>query len=202
MASAIEKAAEQPNNLLSQFGESVDDKGRFYSPLIERGKDNIPRVVNMPNIDDLQGFDTKDPNQVAAMSRMLGRFGFPPPDEMVERQAAYLAGFNIYPDNENYQLEMDRLATSQSGKVLLQTARRTMEQYQTLSSIDGDTEHLMMRIEEGGDEPPCDRCESVDGTTMKYSEFVAADLLPGGSSCEGGDYCHGILMPVVSRSGK
>jgi len=151
--------------------------------------------VPMPTLADLKGFSSKNPDDVAEMSAMLQRFGFPSPDKMVEQQAQYLANFDIRPGDPRYKRQMELLATSQSGRVLMAQARRTQEQYQTLKAVEGDTTVLMIRLAEGDN--PCELCEPLDGEIKTYREFVADNQLPGGSSCLGGDNCLCTLTPVV-----
>ena len=181
--------------VLAEFNERVDERGRVFSPLIERGSTNVPRQVPLPNLEDLKGFNTKDPRDIEQMSNLLGRYGFPAPDEMIEQQAQYLQGFSISPGDPRYAVEMERLRTTQSGKVLLAQSRRTQEQYTTLKAIDGDTNQECIRLAEGDE--PCETCDPLDGVIKIYKEFVAADELPGGSSCQGRDFCLCSLFPVV-----
>ena len=184
--------------VLEKFGEFTEENGKFFSPALERGADpnnQTPFINNFPTPGDLRGFNTKRPEDVDKMSRLLGKYGFPPPDEMVEQQQEFLARFNITPDSPQYAAEMERLGSSQSGKVLLSTSRRTQEQYQSLSSVDGNVNTNMVRMEEGGENPPCSLCEPLDGLEMTLAEFYSTGQGPGGSTCEGGDFCLGILVP-------
>lgn len=183
--------------VLEQFNAYVDERGVVYSPLIERGSDNIPKFVNVPSLEDLKGFSSKKKEDVVAMSKLLHQFGFPPPDQMVDQQKSFLAAFDITPDSPRYEQAMLDLKNGNSGRFLLAQSRRTQEQYQTMSSIRGNTEHEMVRLAESDE--PCDRCDPLDGEQKKYSEFVAANELPGGSSCEGGNNCLCTMWPVKRK---
>lgn len=180
--------------VLDQFNEQLDERGVFSGPLIERGSDNVPVSAPVPTLADLRGFSSKNPEDINAMSQMLGRFGFPAPDEMTEQQQRYLAGFNIVPGSPNYEAQMERLRSDLSGRFLLAQARRTQEGYQTLKAINGNLDTEMIRLAEGDD--PCDRCVPLDGLVQTYREFVQNNELPGGSSCEGGDNCLCSLWPL------
>lgn len=182
--------------VLAAFNESIDVQGRLFAPLIERGADPnaIPRIVPLPTTEALQGFSSTNPEDVAEMSKLLGRYGFPPADQMAELQSRHLAAFDIVPGHPRYAGALEKLRGDQSGRALLSQSRRTQEQYQTLKAIEGDVNQTMIRLAEGDN--PCDLCEPLDGTEKKYKEFVADNELPGGSSCEGGDNCLCTLTPV------
>lgn len=180
--------------VLKEFNELIDERGRFVGPLIERGSDEVPNIVDVPSVSDLKGFSSKNPDDVNAMSGLLHRFGFPAPDQMIEQQQKYLAGFGITPNSQNYEQQMSRLRGDLSGRFLLGISRRTQEQYQTLKAIDGNLSTEMIRIAEGDD--PCDRCEPLDGTIDTYAGHVKNGTLPGGTSCEGGDNCLCVMFPL------
>jgi len=97
--------------------------GRYYSPLIERGSDNVPRSVSVPTAAELRGMSTAE--RYATMTR----YGWiDPADKEIELQRAYLSRFDITPasDPEKFRREMRRLAEAESKPHLLGAARRAM----------------------------------------------------------------------------
>ena len=164
--------------------------GRYYSPYIERGADNIPRKVPVPTAAEIRGMST------AERWRVMNRYGWAPTVENeMDAQRRFLERFNITEadDPERFAREMDRLEGAQKKQHLLATSRRSMERHETLVALDGDMTKDTTYINEGDD--PCEECEPLDGDIMPYAERVSAGLMPG-DRCLGGDLCLCVLMVV------
>jgi hypothetical protein len=163
----------------------VDEDGRAFSPFIERGSDNVPKRVGMPDLDDLRSIGTLSDEDITAMNYTLERYGFVnTPDKVLIEQTKYMELWGLDGDASRY-------AETMKGKVLLGQTRRISEKYETLVLIDGDTSTQMIYGNEGDD--PCDGCLPLGGETGTYAEFVAEDMLPG-SRCFGGNLCQCVLM--------
>ena len=99
------------------------------------------------------------------------------------------------------KMQRKLLGKTDQGKPIMVTLElsgicESMPRFSAVASIDGKTDTEMMRLEEGGESPPCDRCAPMDGLIMTYAEFVSSGKTPGGSTCLGGDFCLGILIPL------
>lgn len=180
-------------NFLEEFNSYIDKQGRQVSPLLERGTDGIPAVIPTPTSDDLKGFNTSDPKQVAAMSKMLNQYGVGGYDDMLNGARSRLERFNIRPGDPRYKTELERLTTSESGRVLLDQSRRTTQRFQTLSAVDGNMDQEMIRVPEGDE--PCDECVPLAGITKPLWQFIADEEAPG-DRCLGGDACLCQLYPI------
>jgi len=162
--------------------------GRFYSPYIERGNDNVPRSVPMPSAADLRGMDTD------ARYEALSRLGYiKPAEQEMDMQRRYLERFNITKDDPRFDEEMKRLGGAERKQHLLAASRRAMERQETMVALDGDTSKDTIYLNEGDD--PCEECEPLDGEIMPYAERVAEGKMPG-DRCLGGDLCLCVLMVV------
>ncbi len=180
---------------LAGLGEYIDERGRAFSAFIERGSDGIPaKVPGMPDAAGLQGLSTTDPADVATMNLTLERYGVVnTPDELIEAQSDMLQRFNIGPNDPRYKAEMERLATTGSGRVLLGQSRRVSQRVETLRGINGNTNQRCVYICEGED--PCEECEPLGGTDGPYKMFVQENMAPG-DRCLGGSLCQCALVPV------
>ena len=162
--------------------------GRFYSPYIERGSDNIPRSVPVPTAEEVRQMSTSERWEVAQ------RYGWLPPAESeMDMQRQYLARWDIRKGDPRYETEMERLAGAEKKQHLLAATRRAMERHETLVALDGQLDKDTVYINEGDE--PCEECEPLDGDIMPYSERVANGLLPG-DRCLGGNNCLRVLMVV------
>ncbi len=180
------------NETLESYGDYIDPRGRQLSPLLQRGADGLPTRVDVPTVDELRGFDTRDPGQQARMYGMLNRFQRGSILQRKDATKQYLERFNILDTDPRFQDEYNRLLDSvSSNRVLLAQSRRTAERYQTLGSIDGKLNQQVIYLQEGPE--PCDECIVID-FEGPYSEAVSQGYLPG-DRCLGGDFCMCVLVP-------
>ena len=177
---------------LGQFQDEIVN-GKQYGPFIQRAGGAI-KSVDVPRIEDLRGFQNPTPEQTKELHALLRRFGRDDARTLLERQATQLQRFGFVSGTARFEVEMQRLAESESKGALLAEARRTSEQYETAVAIAGNLNQEMIRIAEGPE--PCELCIQETGITGTYAQLTADGLLPGGSSCLGGDFCLCAVMPV------
>jgi hypothetical protein len=178
---------------LSQFGDEILE-GRQFGPFIHRTGEGAIRSTDVPRISELQGFSSTDPNDVADMHGLLREFGRDDARTLLERQASQLERFGFVSGTPRFDAEMQRLVDTGSNTALLAEARRTSERYESLVAIDGNPNQEVIRVAEGPD--PCELCEAETGTEGTYAELAQQGLLPGGSSCLGGDLCLCVVVPI------
>lgn len=167
-------------------GEYVDERGRLFSPLIERGSDQVPRSVPMPSPAEMRGMSKSE------LSAIMTRFGWVPTwANEKEVHAKWLERWGITTDDPRYEREMERLLQSETATSMLGETRRLAESYETLAAIDGNVNTETIYINEGED--PCEECVPLAGEIMTYAERVATKSLPG-DRCLGGSNCLCAIM--------
>ena len=176
---------------LEELGSYTDDLGRVYSSHIERGSDNVPKVVPGLDTASLKELGTED---IGTLNNVVGKFGLTnSPEQMLDMQSSMLQAFSSRPGSPMYETDLMRLKEGMEGRVLLGQSRRVSERFETLTAIDGNMSQEMIYLNEGDD--PCDGCAPLGGETMTYAEFIQNDMLPG-SQCYGGDLCLCQLMAI------
>lgn len=166
---------------------TFDDRGRLFSPYIERGSDNIPRSVNIPSAADMRGMST------AELSNVASRFGYVQGLENdMAIHAGFLQRFNIQPGDPRWDAEMGNLKDN-IGRSLLGHTRRLAQRHEQITAIGGNMNQRVIYINES--EEPCDECEPLGGQEGTYAEFVAEGKLPG-DRCLGGNNCLCTIMAV------
>jgi hypothetical protein len=178
---------------LGQFLDFVSQDGRQFGPFIQREGGTIERA-NVPSQAALRNMSSKDPEDMAQIQQLLRRFDRDSNRVRLDAQKRFLSGFGITSDDPRYRAEMQRLGKAQGGRALLAEARRTSEKYETAIAAQGDPNQMFIRVAEGP--APCELCEDSTGTEGTYRELAAQGLLPGGSSCLGGDLCLCSLVPI------
>jgi len=175
------------DQILNPPAEWVDERGRFFSPWIERGSDGIPRTVPVPSLQDMKGMSVGD------LASTCERYGYVDSiDARVDMNKEFLRRFNIGPTDSRYGFEMDRLKDKQQIAMLGQT-RRLATRHETLRSIDGNLNQKLVYINESSE--PCDECAPLGGQEGTYQEFAQNGMLPG-DRCLGGDNCLCTTMRV------
>jgi hypothetical protein len=178
---------------LGQFLDFISQDGRQFGPFIQREGDDIT-AVNVPNTVALRDLKGDNPEDIAQIQALLRRFDRDNNRTRIDAQKKFLAGFGITSGDPRYRGEMLRLGKAQGGRALLAEARRTSEKYETAIAAQGNPNQQFMRVAEGPD--PCELCEEETGEEGTYRELAAQGLLPGGSSCLGGDLCLCVLVPI------
>jgi len=170
--------------LLEELNDYVDAKGRQYSPFIERGVDQAPARVPMPDADDLRAFGTSD---TAELNTVIERYGLSnTPDAMLEQQSKLLERFNATAGTQLYDTQLTTLKEGMEGRVLLAQSRRVSQQYETLVLLDGDLNKLCIYVAEGDD--PCDGCAPLAGEEGTAAQLKAEGIWPG-EQCYGDGMC-------------
>ncbi len=168
-------------------GVSFDDRGRMFSPFIERGSDNVPRAVNVPTAAQLKGMSTGQLTSVA------NRFGYSNTiDEQMRIHGGFLNRFGIMQGDPRWDAEMSNLQGNIKRSLVGHT-RQLAQRHETLSAIDGKTNTEMIYINESAE--PCEECEPLGGTEGTYAWFVESGNLPG-DRCLGGANCLCTLSAV------
>ena len=176
---------------LEDFGRYFDERGVLFSPLLERGSNNIPNVVPILSAGDLRSLRSANVNE---HMQLLGQYGFiNTPEKLVEMNSSFLSRYNIMPGDPRYQAELQRLLDSGSGRVLLEQAQRVSERFETISSLNGDMTQNCMYLAEG--DGPCAECEELNGIEGSYAELLRTDRIPG-ARCLGGDACRCAIVPI------
>ncbi len=179
---------------LSQFNDFVDESGRQFGPLIHRTGAGAIQSVDLPTTQQLQGFSSTNPADVAQMDRLLSAMGKDTVRHQMDGLQQHLGGFNILPGDARFDVQMDRLKNGLGGPQLLAQSRRTSEQYETAVAINGNFNQQVMRVAEGPD--PCELCLDETGEEGTVRQLSERGLLPGGSSCLGSDFCLCVLVPI------
>lgn len=174
----------QSDTLLADLNDYVDGAGRQYSPFLERGADNVPARLPVPDVDDLRAFGIGDPK---VMNAVLQRYGLSnTPDKLLEEQSKYLERFNARTGSALYDTQRLDLMSNMEGRILLGQARRVSQRYETLVLLDGDYSKRVIYVAEG--DAPCDGCAPLAGTIGTAAELQGEGIWPG-EQCLGGDQC-------------
>jgi hypothetical protein len=156
-------------------------------------RDGNPIFVVPLSTDDLAGFNSKDPQQIAQMNNLVLSRGLVDPIALRQSQTKYLERFNITPNDSRYQEEMDRLAEN-SSRFMLGEARRIAEREQTYQELNGNLRQNVVYLAED-DENTCEECPTLNGEEGPYIQMRFDNMLPG-DRCEGGNNCRCIIVAV------
>jgi len=180
------------DSVMNPPGDWMDDRGRFYSPWIERGSDGVSKSVQMPTIQDMCGMTAGELNTVCE------RYGYVPTWESeIDVQKGYLARYNIGPKLPNgkpdprYAREMARL-TENNQRAMLGHTRRLAIRHETLRALEGNIDQRVMIINESDN--PCPECEPLGGIEDTYRNLVANNQIPD-------EVCLGACMCTLMRVG-
>ena len=173
-------------NDLIPSAPTTDERGRFYSPFIERGVSGEPMTVPIPSLKDMK---LLAPDELAVVA---GRFGWQDTwDTRMEAMTGTLQSFGYDPSNPAaWNRAMDRMMVTQE-KALLGVSRRLSQRYETAVVTGGDTNRMMIYVNESDE--PCPECEALGGVVKTYAEFIADGDMPG-DKCLGGNNCMCALM--------
>lgn len=179
---------------VADFGIYLDAAGRQYSPFVERLEDGTIDLVEVPSPHQLAM--PENPRDVSDLDTKAQRFfENRSPDVEMQQREVFLRRYNITPDDKDrWSREMNRLRTSQRGRIRLELSRRYAERYETLINFEGLSPNQdSVYIAEGDN--PCEECEPLAGDIMPLSERISGGYMPG-DRCLGGDACMCGVSPV------
>lgn len=141
----------------------------------------------------IQTFNRNDPEQVAAMSRIMDIYTGRSPIDAREATAKWLERFNIKADDPRFEAEFERLLDAgASNRAVLAESKRIAERAELITMTGGELGTKCVYVNEGPD--PCEECEPLNGIVLTLGEFEAQGLMPG-DRCLGGDNCLCQLIP-------
>jgi hypothetical protein len=160
--------------------------------IVKIGSDGFPVFKRFPTVAELGRIKPSDPEGQIVLHRMQAILGHESAEQIRRAQIKYLERFNITPNSPLYAQRLNDLNKSvNSSKVLTATARRTSQQMQTATMLEGKDKQCIY-INEGIE--PCESCLFLNTEQGTYSYFVENNLRPG-DQCLGGDNCLCQLVP-------
>ena len=168
------------SDALTQTLEGVDERGRYFSPYILRGDDQVPYSVQIPSLEEMRELDDAS---LALVSQRMGWNG--DITSRLEESKSFLQTFNVGPTDPSYEVQMERLAAN-ARRQLLGRARRSAQRHETAVALGGDMNKRVIVVNESAE--PCDACAPLGGVVGTYAELAANNELPW-EVCEGGSLC-------------